>query len=97
MEAKFNGNLTVDNKLMAVGKFNEEFQKWVIKNWDNDPTPNVTPTLTLITLPDVNTGFNIRLSSRVGFSFAIDRELTALGFDGLEDTDWENIGGNGIL
>jgi len=30
----------------------------------------------------------------VSDSYVIDRELTSLGFNGLEGTDWENVGGN---
>jgi hypothetical protein len=44
-------------------------------------------------LPNSSTGFDVRFGTRAGFVYAIDQELTATGFAGVENTDWENIGG----
>lgn len=38
-------------------------------------------------------GSRYRIGLRGG-QLQIDRELTSTGFDGLENTDWENAGGN---
>ena len=39
-------------------------------------------------------GLRVRIGYRAGFTYAIDRELTLTGFQGIEGVDWENIGGN---
>jgi hypothetical protein len=40
-------------------------------------------------------GGNIRIGERSG-NFVVDKTITALGFAGTEDVDWENIGGAGV-
>ena len=49
-----------------------------------------------ITLPNNATGRKVRFGQRAGFVYAIDQELTATGFAGLENTDWVNVGGIGV-
>ncbi|MCE5332679.1 MAG: hypothetical protein LLF95_11155 [Bacteroidales bacterium] len=44
-------------------------------------------------LPTSISSKGIRIGERTGFAYAIDRALTATGFSGVENTDWENIGG----
>ena len=50
-------------------------------------------------LPNTVTGMNVRIGQRTGFVYAIDQELTATGFDGIESIDggitgdWINVGG----
>ena len=46
-----------------------------------------------ITLPNNSTGRKVRFGQRAGFVYAIDQELTTLGFAGVENTDWVNVGG----
>ena len=49
-----------------------------------------------ITLPNNATGLKVRFGQRAGFVYAIDQELTATGFAGVENTDWVNVGGIGV-
>jgi hypothetical protein len=44
----------------------------------------------LFTDPDTNLRFRNGIR---GSNFVMDKELTALGFAGVEGTDWENIAG----
>lgn len=44
-------------------------------------------------LPNSSTGLKVRFSQRSGWVYAIDQELTATGFSGIENTDWINVGG----
>lgn len=44
-------------------------------------------------LPNSSTGLDVRFGQRAGFVYAIDQELTATGFAGVENTDWVNVGG----
>jgi hypothetical protein len=46
------------------------------------------------TFLDNSTGLQFRLGQRNHF-YVEDKELTALGFAGVENTDWTNIGGYG--
>lgn len=93
MNQKFNGSLVVENKLMAVGKFSEEFQQWVIRNWNGNSS---SVSSTVLTLTDEDTLLRFRAIIRDS-KFSIDKELTATGFSGDESTDdgvtgdWINI------
>lgn len=48
-----------------------------------------------VLLPNSATGMSVRFGQRAGFVYAVDQELTELGFAGVENTDWVNVGGIG--